>query len=107
LKLVIKRVIADKMQIANTFLDAGWNFLDEAENVTVNIWWIDEGQDYPRLWREFSIFANHPYYDEWVEVGEPVYWYYKRQCHGNTDGKSQGKQQYWVSTDDLDVLIAS
>jgi len=28
-------------------------------------------------------------------------------CHGNSDGKPQSKQQYWVSTDDLDVLIAA
>jgi hypothetical protein len=28
-------------------------------------------------------------------------------CYGDTDGKPQGKQQYWVSTDDLDVLIAA
>jgi hypothetical protein len=27
--------------------------------------------------------------------------------NGDTDGKPQGKQQYWVSTDDLNVLIAA
>lgn len=30
-----------------------------------------------------------------------------RQCNGDTDGTSQGKQKYWVSTNDLDVLIAA
>ncbi|MHC4207401.1 MAG: GLUG motif-containing protein, partial [Planctomycetota bacterium] len=39
-----------EMQTASTFLDAGWDFVDEAENGTKNIWWINEGQDYPRLW---------------------------------------------------------
>jgi hypothetical protein len=39
-----------EMQMADTFLDAGWDFVDEAENGTEDIWWILEGQDYPRLW---------------------------------------------------------
>jgi hypothetical protein len=40
------------MQTASTFLDAGWDFVDETENGTDDIWWIDEGVDYPRLWWE-------------------------------------------------------
>jgi hypothetical protein len=42
-----------EMQTATTFLDAGWDFVDETENGTEDIWWIDEGNDYPRLWWEF------------------------------------------------------
>jgi parallel beta-helix repeat protein len=53
------------------------------------------------------ISADHPDYDEWVEVGEPVCWCYQRQCHGDADCKSQSNQKYWVSTDDLDILIAA
>jgi len=34
------------------FLGAGWDFADETENGTEDIWWIDEGKDYPRLWWE-------------------------------------------------------
>ena len=41
-----------EMQTAVTFLDAGWDFIDETVNGTENIWWILEGQDYPRLWWE-------------------------------------------------------
>ena len=41
-----------KMQTAQTFLEAGWDFVDETDNGTEDIWWIDEGQDYPRLWWE-------------------------------------------------------
>ena len=40
------------MQIASTFLDAGWDFVDETDNGTEDIWWILEGQDYPHLWWE-------------------------------------------------------
>ena len=41
-----------EMQTSVTFLDAGWDFVDETENGTEDIWWILEGQDYPRLWWE-------------------------------------------------------
>jgi hypothetical protein len=39
-----------EMQTATTFLDAGWDFVDETANGTEDIWWILEGKDYPRLW---------------------------------------------------------
>jgi probable HAF family extracellular repeat protein len=41
-----------EMQTATTFLEAGWDFMDESDNGTDDIWWIDEGNDYPRLWWE-------------------------------------------------------
>jgi len=41
-----------RMQTVGTFLNAGWDFIGETENGTDDIWWIDEGQDYPRLWWE-------------------------------------------------------
>ncbi len=40
------------MQTASTFLEAGLDFVDEVEDGTDDIWWILEGQDYPRLWWE-------------------------------------------------------
>jgi len=39
-----------EMQMAGTFLEAGWDFVDETANGTDDIWWILEGLDYPRLW---------------------------------------------------------
>jgi hypothetical protein len=44
-----------EMQTGDTFLDAGWDFIDETANGTEDIWWILEGQDYPRLWWELPI----------------------------------------------------
>jgi len=41
-----------EMQTASTFLEAGWDFIDETENGAEDIWWILEGQDYPQLWWE-------------------------------------------------------
>ncbi len=38
-----------ELQKAETFLAAGWDFVDETANGTEDIWWILEGQDYPRL----------------------------------------------------------
>ena len=43
-----------EMQTAGTFLNAGWDFFDETQNGADDIWWITEGQDYPRLWWELS-----------------------------------------------------
>jgi hypothetical protein len=52
-----------QMQTADTFLEAGWDFVDETENGTEDIWRILEGQDYPRLWwgsnREIFPFLNN------------------------------------------------
>jgi len=44
-----------EMQSATTFLETGWDFIDETENGTDDIWWILEGQDYPRLWWEVAV----------------------------------------------------
>ena len=41
-----------EMQTESTFTDAGWDFVGETANGTEDIWWILEGQDYPRLWWE-------------------------------------------------------
>ena len=41
-----------EMQTAQTFLDAGWDFVSETANGTEDIWWILEGKDYPHLWWE-------------------------------------------------------
>ena len=41
---------AAEIETASTFLEAGWDFVDETTNGTDDIWWILEGQDYPRLW---------------------------------------------------------
>jgi len=39
-----------EIQAASTFLEAGWDFTNEIANGTEDIWWINEGKDYPRLW---------------------------------------------------------
>jgi hypothetical protein len=38
-----------QMQVRQTYLEAGWDFVGETENGTGDIWWIDEGKDYPHL----------------------------------------------------------
>jgi hypothetical protein len=44
----------EQMQTTNTFLEAGWDFVDETENGAEDIWWIEEGYDYPHLWWELN-----------------------------------------------------
>ncbi|MBN1124480.1 MAG: hypothetical protein JXA82_05690, partial [Sedimentisphaerales bacterium] len=44
-----------QMQDIDIFLSAGWDFVGETANGTEDIWWIIEGQDYPRLWWEGPI----------------------------------------------------
>jgi hypothetical protein len=39
---------------ATTFIAVGWDFIDETDNGTEDIWLILEGQDYPRLWWELT-----------------------------------------------------
>jgi len=38
-----------EMQTASTFLEAGWDFADETDNGTEDIWSICEGTNYPRF----------------------------------------------------------
>jgi hypothetical protein len=50
-----------------------------------------------------------PYPEQWEAVGKPDCWCAEvnpRQCHGDADGLSAGKQKYWVSSNDLDILVA-
>jgi hypothetical protein len=47
-----------EMQMAGTFLSAGWDFVDETANGTEDIWWILDGRDYPRLWWESDAVGN-------------------------------------------------
>ena len=51
-----------------------------------------------------------PHKNEWLAVGSPQCWIASinpRQCHGDADGLAQGNNRYWVSTNDLDILIAA
>lgn len=51
-----------------------------------------------------------PQPEQWMAVGQPDCWLSSinpRQCRGDADGASQGKNKFWVSTNDLDVLIAA
>jgi hypothetical protein len=46
--------------------------------------------------------------DEWVAVGKPDCWCASinpRQCYGDADGASEGKQKYWVFINDMNILL--
>ncbi|MEN6424451.1 MAG: GLUG motif-containing protein [Phycisphaerales bacterium] len=46
--------ITTEMRTAQTFLEVGWDFVDESVNGTQDIWWIAEGLAYPRLHSELD-----------------------------------------------------
>ena len=51
-----------------------------------------------------------PHYDQWLAAGSPACWcadFNPRQCHGDVDGVYQGDLKYWVSTNDLNILISA
>jgi hypothetical protein len=61
-----------EMLAISTFLNAGWDFVDEATNGTEDIWWIFRGQDYPRLrWQYGRAFFPHPQ-DGATDVIQPL-----------------------------------
>ncbi len=49
---------SDELKMESTFTQAGWDFVDETDNGTEDIWWIDEGADYPRLAWEYALSAD-------------------------------------------------
>jgi hypothetical protein len=61
-----------EMQRAGTFLVAGWDFVDETENGTDDIWWILEGWDYPRLWWQYGRAFSPGPQDGATDVTEPL-----------------------------------
>ncbi len=93
------------MQTQDTFLSAGWDFVDASINGTDDIWSICEGLDYPRFtwqfrsgdfnndtrvdFRDFAIFA-----ERWLESDSGFFW-----CRG-ADLTNDGK----VDFDDLKVF---
>ena len=49
--------------------------------------------------------SDDPHYSDWVSLGKPDCWCGSgRQCHGDADGASEGKGNYWVSLNDLAIL---
>ena len=44
-----KGLTTAQMKMVNTFLNAGWDFIDETVNGAEDIWWMP-GSDYPMLW---------------------------------------------------------
>ncbi|UCD53408.1 MAG: hypothetical protein JSW27_12305 [Phycisphaerales bacterium] len=60
-----------QMWMASVFEDAGWDFLGETANGMEDIWWIADGQDYPRLVRQFAAFSPDPC-DGGAGIDQPV-----------------------------------
>ena len=97
-----------EMQTAGTFLEAGWDFVDEIANGTEDIWSICEGTNYPRfVWQiaagdfvcpdgitidDFSFFMEH-WLDDNCDLSNGY-------CQG-TDLDQSGT----VDINDLEILL--
>lgn len=46
-------LVTTRMQDHDTYMTAGWDFVDETDNGVEDLWWMPAG-DYPRLWWEVS-----------------------------------------------------
>ncbi len=51
-----------EMQTTDTFLDAGWDFVNETDNSNNDICWIDVSQNYPRL--SWESIGDNSYIEE-------------------------------------------
>jgi hypothetical protein len=102
-----------EMQTASTFINAGWDFVGEIDNGTEDIWWIDEGRDYPRLWWEpffepddgvlpdIDLIINNPIPDERFVIGEEII--FSVTVSGQPD--LDGLQLEWTS--DIDGFLGT
>jgi len=54
---VLAKAKAELLNIV-TYAGVGWDYGDETDNGARDIWWIDEGQDYPRLLWELDNAAD-------------------------------------------------
>jgi hypothetical protein len=57
-----------EMQTAETFLDAGWDFVGETQNGAQDVWWILEDKTYPQLWWDFSWACRPNPRDDAIDV---------------------------------------
>jgi len=81
--------------------------LEDATEAEVDL--ISGATNYPVTVGAVTAYTG-PNPEQWEAVGKPDCWISSinpRQCHGDADGTSQGKQNFWVSTNDLDILIAA
>jgi hypothetical protein len=78
--------------------------LEDANQAIVN---LTGATNIPVVIRSTPVYTGlHP--EQWEAVGKPDCWISMinpRQCHGDADGLAQGLQKYWVSTNDLNILI--
>jgi len=112
--LMITPLLSEPSQAGASIKDYGSGDMDLHPRISDSH--VDMGAaEYNSLFLNSECFPKaHPTYAEWLNVGKPNCWCglyataaRPRQCHGDADGISQGKNKYWISTNDLDILIAA
>jgi len=93
-----------EMQMASTYLEAGWDFVDETVNGPNDIWQIFEGRDYPRLWWEQVLS------DDFKDGETGSLWFvYESDISKIWIEETNGRLEVYASAlaDDIDAAYAS
>ena len=97
-----------EMMDPNTYKNSGWDFMDETTNGTDDSWWIDQGQDYPRLYWETTEDINNDgnYYEKilYVENSEPIA---QLASDGSSTGTQYFTEQFFSGSDPFDLTYKS
>jgi len=97
-----------EMQTAATFLEAGWDFVDETENGTQDVWSICEGTNYPRF--VWQIAAGDFVCPEGITIDDFVFFmehWLEDNCD-SSNGYCQGTdldQSGTVDVNDLEIFF--
>ena len=89
-----------EMQTADTFIDAGWDFVDETDNGSEDLWWIIEGQDYPMLYSEMTAENDSTVVEITTEEDE-------EEEDNTTDVTECFAEQFFTGTDVFDLSYKS
>ncbi|MCX5646559.1 MAG: hypothetical protein NTZ17_18050 [Phycisphaerae bacterium] len=88
-----------EMQRAATFLEAGWDLVGETANGTEDLWWIDEGKDYPRLWWEVPQTPRAKYGGGTGEPNDPYLIFTAKQMNAIGDDAGDWDKHFKLMAD--------
>jgi hypothetical protein len=88
-----------EMQSAATFFEVGWDFVGETANGTEDLWWIDEGKDYPRLWWEVPQTPRAKYGGGTGEPNDPYLIFTAKQMNAIGDDAGDWDKHFKLMAD--------
>ena len=96
----------NEMIAGPTFIDAGWDFVGEDVSGLDDFWWIDEGNDYPRLlWEVNRMPVANAGEDQIAYAGIDGFAQVKLNATGSYDEDEDKLEYFWYN--DANDLIAT